>query len=53
MVVDHYDVEVSNLHCQVIHTEGMMATSKVRSTRNDMRTINPTVSLTAVTETLN
>ena len=28
-VVDHDDVEVSNLHWQVIHTEGRRGTSKI------------------------
>ena len=28
-VVDHDDVEVSNLHWQVIHTEGRRETSKI------------------------
>ena len=42
-------VEVSNLPRQVIHTEGRRATSKARSARNNMRSLNPTVSVTAVT----
>ena len=51
-VVDHDNVEVSNLHCQVIHTEGGRGTSKARSARNAMRTLTPTVSVTAVEEPL-
>ena len=51
-VVDHNNVEVSNLHRKVIHTEGRRGTSKDRSARDFMRDLNPTVSVTAVTEPL-
>ena len=43
-------VEVSNLHWQVIHTEGRKVKSKARSAHDAMRALNPTVSVTAVTE---
>ena len=36
MVVDHNDVEVSNLHWLVIHTKGRRRTRKARSARNAM-----------------
>ena len=49
MVVDHDDVEMSNLHWQVIHTEGRRGRIKVRSTSNAMRALNPTVLVKAVT----
>ena len=52
-VMDHNDVKLSNLHSQVIHTEGRRGTSKARSARDDMRALNPTVSVTAVIEPLN
>ena len=52
-VVDHYDVEVSNLHWEVIHTdEGGGLTRNARSARDSMRYLNPTVSVMAVTEPL-
>ena len=44
-VVDHYYVEVSNLHRQVIHSKGRRGTSKSGSARNAMRDLNPTVSV--------
>ena len=51
-VVDHDDVEVSNLHREVIHTGGRRETSKARSAHDAMRELNTTVSVTAVTEPL-
>ena len=51
-VVDHYDVEVSNLHRQAIHTERRRGTSEARSACDAMRSLNPSVSVTAVTEPL-
>ena len=51
-VVDHNVVEVSNLHRKFIHTEGRKLTSKTRSTRDAMRALNPTVSVTTLTEPL-
>ena len=51
-VVDHKDVEVYNLCRQVIHTEGRRGTSKARSARDVFRALNPTASVTAVTEPL-
>ena len=36
----------------VIHTEGRRETSKARSARDAMRALNPTVSVTALTESL-
>ena len=51
-VVGHYDVEVSNLHQQVINTNGGRGTSKARYACNTMRDLNPTLLVTAVTEPL-
>ena len=51
-VVDHDDVEVSNLHWKVTHTKERRGCSKARSARDAMRALNPTVSVTAVTEPL-
>ena len=51
-VVDHDNVKASNLHWQVIHTEGRRGTSKSRSARDAMRALNPTVSVTAVMDLL-
>ena len=52
MVVDHDNVQVSNLHWKVIHIKGRRGTSKVRSTHDAMRDLNPNVSVTAMTEPL-
>ena len=49
-VADHDDVEVSNLHWQVINTKGRIRMRNSRSARDDMRDLNPTVSVTAMTE---
>ena len=51
--MDHEEVEVFNLHWQVILTEGRRVTIKARSTREDMRHLNPTILVTDVTEPLN
>ena len=51
-VVDHENVEVSNLHWKVIQTEGRRGTRNARSARDATRDLNPTVSVTDVTETL-
>ena len=51
-VVDHDNFEVPNLHQQVIHTEGKRGTSKARSASDAMRSLNPTVLVTDVTEPL-
>ena len=51
-MVDHDYVEVSNLHWQVIHIEGRREKIKSRSVRDAMRTLNPTVSVTAVMDLL-
>ena len=51
-IEDHNEVEVSNLHRQVIPTEGRRGTSKARYARDAMRALNPTVSMMAVTENL-
>ena len=51
-VVGHYDVELSNLHQQVINTNGGRGTSKARYACNTMRDLNPTLLVTAVTEPL-
>ena len=51
-VVDHDDVEVSKIHWQVIHTKGSRVTSKARSAQDAIRHLNPTVSVTAVTDPL-
>ena len=51
-VVEHDDMEVSNLHWQVIHTKWRRVKIKARYVRNAMRTLNPTVLVTATTETL-
>ena len=50
-VVDHNNVEVSNLHWKVIHTKRRGA-CKARSAHSAMRDLNPTVSVTSVTEPL-
>ena len=42
-VVEHDDVEVSNLHRQVIHTEVRRVTSKDTSAHDAMKDLNPTV----------
>ena len=52
-VVDHNNAEVSNLHRQIINTEGGKGTSKARYARDAMRSLNITVSVMAVTEPLN
>ena len=52
-VVDHNDVEVSNLHWQIIHAEGRKGAIRFRSTHNSMRALNPIVSVTSVTHPLN
>ena len=52
MVVDHDNVEVSNLYQKVIHTNGRRGTIKIRSAHNVMRDLKPTVLVTAVTEPL-
>ena len=51
-VVDHNNVKLSNLHWQVMHTEGTRGMSKARSACNATRALNPTVLVTAVTDTL-
>ena len=51
-VVDHDDVEVSNLHWQVIQTKRGIIMINGRSTCDAMRSLNPTVLVTDVTETL-
>ena len=51
-VVNHNNAEVYNLHWRVIHTEGRRGTSKARSARDAIRSLNPTASVTAVTEPL-
>ena len=51
-MVDHGDVEVSNLHWQVIHTKGIRGTSKARSTHDTMRVLKLTVLLLDVTDPL-
>ena len=43
-------MEVSNLHIQVMHTEGRRGTSKASSTRDAMMSLNPIVLVTAVTD---
>ena len=50
--VEHHDVEVFNLHQQVIHTEGRRGTSKARSACDAMRALNPTVLVMVVMEHL-
>ena len=52
IVMDHDNVDVYNLHRQVIHTKGRRETRKARPTRNDIRFQNPTVLVTATTEPL-
>ena len=52
MLVDHDNVEVSNLHWQVIHTKGRRGTIKPTYIRNAMRVLNPTIFVTAVTDPL-
>ena len=42
-VVNHDDVEVSNLHPKVIHKGGRRETSKARSAHDAMKDLNPTV----------
>ena len=51
-LVDRDNVEVSNFHRQVIHTEGRRGMSKAGSSRDAMRSLNPTVSVTAVSHPL-
>ena len=52
VVVDHNDVEVSNLHWKVIYSEVRRGMSNARSTYDAIRSLNPTASVTAVTEPL-
>ena len=51
-VVGHYDVEVSNLHQQVINNNRGEGIFKARYACNTMRDLNPTLLVTAVTEPL-
>ena len=51
-MVNHDNVEVSNLHLQVIHTNGRREKSKARSAHDNMWDLNPTVLVMAVTDTL-
>ena len=51
-VVDHYNVELSKLHWEVIHTKGRRVTIKDRSERNGIRNLNPAVLVTYRTEPL-
>ena len=51
-VVDHDNVEVSNLHWKVIHTKGRRGGIKDTSVHNAMRALNPTVFVMAVTDPL-
>ena len=51
-VVGHNNVEVSNLHRKVIHTEGRRVMIKARSACDTMKALKPTVSVTAVTDPL-
>ena len=46
-VVDHYNVEVSNLHWKVIHIKGRRGTRKARYARDAMRALSPIVSVAA------
>ena len=52
MVVDHDNVEVSNLHRQVIHTEEGRLKSKARSAHDAMRDLNSTVLVTTLIKPL-
>ena len=52
-VVDHNNVEVYNLHWQVIHTEDRLVTIKATSVRNATRALKPTVLVRAVMDPLN
>ena len=51
-VVNHNNTELYNLRRQVIHTKGRRGTSKASSARDNMRALNPTALVTAVTEPL-
>ena len=51
-MVDHENVEVSNLHRKIIHNKGRREMSKAISACNTMRSLNPTVFVTAVTDPL-
>ena len=52
VVVDHNDVEVSNLHWKVIYSEVRRGMSNARSTYDAIRSLNPIVLVTAVAEPL-
>ena len=51
-MADHDNMEVSNLHRKVIHTKGRRGTIKARYAHDDMRDLNSTLLVTAVTEPL-
>ena len=48
----HDDVEVYNIHWQVIYTKVRRVTIKARSASDARRSLNPTVSVTAVVDPL-
>ncbi len=49
-VVDHDHVERSNLHRQIIHTEGSVGMAKVDSARERMQALNPHIEVEAIAE---
>ena len=51
-MVDCDNVEVFNLHWQVIHTEGGRGRRNARSLCNAMRSLNPTILVKSVTDPL-
>jgi len=51
-LVDHDDVDVSNLHRQILHGTGALGARKVASARDRMRDLNPLVQVDAYDEAL-
>lgn len=49
-VVDHDHVERSNLHRQIIHTEGSVGMAKVDSARERLQALNPHIEVEAIAE---
>lgn len=52
-IIDNDDVDLSNLHRQVIHTTSRVGTSKAESAREAMLALNPTLSVSVSKTRLN
>ncbi|MEL0081719.1 MAG: molybdopterin-synthase adenylyltransferase MoeB [Gammaproteobacteria bacterium] len=53
VIADHDQVDLSNLHRQVIHTTADIERPKVESAREQMLAINPTIKVTVIEAALN